>query len=218
MDIKDINLFYTINKKSENDILNRSREKILGELFSKKPVEFINDIVYGEKWNTLYTQLQQILTDIHPEPYKFVSVESRGGMSYNHDFVAKYIADDDSTEEIHLEFKYNTNKLTALPQFLELYDSDCISKLGLFNTSYGEYYYDNYLNDYVKLCEGDSVEIPDKSVYLKNVKDIKYKHPFFQFLYKKRNQNVDKKNKFFFKNLNFITITIKKQTHLRRKE
>ena len=74
---------------------------------------------------------------------------------------------------------------------MELYDKDCKTKFDICEVSYAEFYYDNYLDSYLALDQVE--EKPAKEIYLKNVFDIKYKHPFFRRLYDNKNNKTKEK-------------------------
>jgi len=116
-----------------------------------------------------------------------------GGMSYNYDYLLSFHIGSSLVKEVKLEFKHNNSDVSDLVQFLELYDKDCKHKFQICETSYAEYYYDNYLAQYVSCDEAITMSIPEKEVYLKNVYDIKYKNPFFRHLHEtKQNKKKEK--------------------------
>ena len=81
-----------------------------------------------------------------------------------------------------------------LAQFLELYDKDCKSKFEICDVSYAEFFYDRYLDQYLQLEAGITEPKPSREIYLKNVYDIKYKHPFFKNMYDtKTNKTTEKR-------------------------
>uniref|UniRef100_A0A6C0IRM3 Uncharacterized protein n=1 Tax=viral metagenome TaxID=1070528 RepID=A0A6C0IRM3_9ZZZZ len=181
--VSDIMYFFEQNSKSENDITNKIRENILKSIIHI-PDSFISNNEYGEKWFELKGLFELTLKLLCPCNYKSVNIVSKGGMKYNYDFEAQYINDlGDIIYEVKIEFKNNNNCVLKLPQFLELYDSDCKTKYNIFPYSYSEFYYDNYLDKYIKLDKNLILEKPSKDIYLQYIKDINYKHPFFNQLY-----------------------------------
>ncbi len=189
--VASIKLFRTISKKSENDRINKIREKIIQKLFSNKiNNKWTDHPVYGKQWKHIQEQITNVILELGKnECYTSYKAISKGGRTNNYDFEITYLNEGNIIKQIHLEFKYNMDSLCALPQFLEVYDKEMI----LFPKQYAEYYYENQLTEFVKLCDGN-IDIPEKTNYLDNVSDITYSHPFFRFLYdNKNNMYKDKK-------------------------
>jgi hypothetical protein len=90
-------------------------------------------------------------------------------------------------KEVKIEFKHNNSNVMDLAQFLELYDKDCKTKFEICEQSYSEFFYDRFLDEYLKLEQGITEPKPARDVYLKNVYDIKYEHPFFKNMYETKN-------------------------------
>ena len=121
------------------------------------------------------------------ELFKEILIEHKGGMGNNYDFIVRFLGqldrDTNLRREVHsviVEFKHNCNKVNELPQFLELYDKDCVHHYDLCHVSYAEYYYNHFLDDYMTLDSQIVEPKPFKDTYLKYVYDIKYKHPFLR--------------------------------------
>jgi hypothetical protein len=178
----DILLFFQKSSKALNDSHNKLRESILTLAFSED--NHVNDPIYGDKWRFIKDQLLQLITsfpDYDPH-YEFIH---KGGMGYNYDFLLKF-----EHSEHKIEFKYSPT-LTKCPQFLELFDKDMLL-YDMTKTSYAEFYYHNFLDHYLALDQFEPK--PDLDTYLKNVRDIKYKHPFFNSLYKKKGDKTKQKS------------------------
>ena len=191
--VDDIAYFVGANSRAENDSANRVREDILLSLYSDFPESHFTDETYGHIWTDIRNKFRKVIDSLCSEEFDSVMLEKKAGMSHNYDFVVKYIdANNVVIKELKLEFKNNNTSIDKLPQILELYDKDMGSdgKYKMTNYTYAEYYYDNYLDDYLETDNTITVEKPDLDVYLKNVRDIKYKHRFFRNLYEAKD-NVD---------------------------
>ena len=196
IDAEDIMVFVNTNTKDENAATNSKRESILSIIFYLDD-DYFQDPQYGATWTEIRQKLRDTLTTLCEQPFSKIKMEQKGGMSYNYDFVVSFIGQNGEVVQTNkLEFKHNNTNVKDLVQFLELYDKDCKTKFSIFNTSYSEYYYDNYIDKYLALNSANvSVVKPDKDVYLKHVYDIKYKHPFFKHLYETKDTNKKEKDK-----------------------
>lgn len=193
MELNEIMTFVDENTKADNDITNKIREKIIANIFDISD-DYFSDTVFGSYWVTIRDKLKTALDSLCSIPYHRISITQKGGMKYNYDFVVKYCdINNIVVHSVNLEFKNNNSNIKDLVQFLELYDKDCKDKFGLFGYSYSEYYYDNFLDSYLNIDNISCILKPSKEVYLKNIRDIKYKHPFFNYLY--TNKNINKKEK-----------------------
>ena len=191
--IEDIKLFKTGGEDtSNNDEYNKIRENIIANLLTVGE-EYLDDPIWGHDWRMLKEKFLAAITPLAKMPFHNIKIKQMGGMSYNYDFLVSFM---DQTGAIlqstKLEFKHNNTDVSNLVQFLELYDKDCKAKFNICSVSYAEFYYDNYLDHYLAL-EDDPIEKPAKDVYLKNVFDIKYKHPFFRLLYEKKGNKTKEK-------------------------
>jgi len=185
---KDIMVFVTDNSKADNDSFNKIREFIIANIFVT-PENYFLDPEFGHLWLTIRTKLQATFHSLASFPYHSISIEQKGGMTYNYDFLVEFKDINNQTvQAFKVEFKNNNSNVKDLAQFLELYDKDCKNKFQLFDYSYSEFYYDNFLDAYLAI-DGAAILKPDKETYLKHVYDIKYKHPFFRHLYENKNNN-----------------------------
>lgn len=153
---ENINLFWIINKKKNNDGNNRIREQIIYDILSNN----INEEWYqNNKWNTIRTGLLRTINETDIDNYK---IELKGGRNYNYDFIIKinenYIR--------KIEFKYNCISIDKYPQFLSISSNNFIEDEG-----YASYFYDNYLNKIGLLI---NISIPTKSDYLKYIHNNNY--------------------------------------------
>ena len=191
---EDIELFLSAGSdKSKNDQCNKIRENIITHMVYYDD-EYFSDSQYGSKWQNIKTKFDSILPLLCSEPYSRLVIKHMGGMSYNYDFKFSFLGLDGIViKEIKVEFKHNNKDVVSLVQFLELYDKDCKDKYKICETSYAEFYYDNYLDKYLA-CDNKITETkPEKAIYLKNVYDIKYKHKFFNHLHKNKTNKIKEK-------------------------
>ena len=192
IEVEDIMTFVDENTKADNDTTNKTREKIIANILSPSP-DYLAHPIYGPHWTNVHDKLRAALHTLYTSPFHHISIEQKGGMSFNYDFVVNYCDDRNKVlYSVNLEFKNNASSIKELIQFLELYDKDCKSKFGLFDYSYSEYYYDQYLDAYLAI--DGLIEKPSKEVYLKHIHDIKYKHPFFRHIYTNKTQNKKQKD------------------------
>lgn len=202
-DVDDIKYFKSAGKeKSNNDCLNKIRENVITNIFNIDS-EYTTDKIYGEDWKNIQEKFKQSISTLCDISFNSIKVDHIGGMSSNYDFKVSFIKNDEQTSDsttsiiksIKLEFKHNNTNVKDLIQFLELYDKDCKKKYELCNEmSYAEYYYDNYLDLYLKTDnELLLYPKPKRDEYLKNVYDIKYKHEFFDLLHKNKENETKKK-------------------------
>lgn len=153
---EDINLYWMVNKKKDNDGKNRIREQIIYDILNNN----INDDWYqNNKWNTIRTGLLRSLIETESDNYK---IELKGGRNYNYDFIIKY----NENEIRKIEFKYNCSSIDKYPQFLSISSNNFIEDEG-----YASYFYDNYLNKIGLLI---NISIPSKSDYLKYIHSNNY--------------------------------------------
>lgn len=196
-EVEDIKFFMNFkNSRDYNYKSNEMRENIIGcihHIYENYYECYYEDPIYGKNWVDLKNKLDNAImktTKIKYDNYKLIH---KGGMNYNYDFILKFLSNDKIVEELPLEFKYNNSKLSDLPQFLELYDKDIKNKYDLCSISYAEFYYDNYLDKYLKIDKKITEIKPNKEIYLENVFDIKYKHTFFENMHKNKNNFIKEK-------------------------
>jgi hypothetical protein len=163
INIEDIDLFYCVGTKSQNEILNKKREKIIQLIINKK----IPDKFYMEniRWNTLREQVFEYVYTIARE-HKIDNVVScycnhMGGRKNVYDFMVNI----NECIDIKVEFKYNVISVDKCPQFVSP------SKPSPFLTNhYEEYFYDNYL---LPSLTDEGILIPDRDEYLKTINNNK---------------------------------------------
>jgi hypothetical protein len=149
--INDIDMFYQVGKKYENDKNNKLREEILLSLSNNSIPEqyFVN-----ERWSKLRDRWANII--------KTNNIKKIGGQK-RYDFI---MSCNSTNKDIKLEFKFNSTSIEQLPQFLQ------VASNKFFEYSYAEFFYDNYLEKFKRLCKiSDDIE---KSVYLKYIHSFDY--------------------------------------------
>ena len=80
---KDIDWFYKIPKKAENDLSNSIRENILLFIFNREESElseYISDPTYGIKWKILIKECNVVLNKI------IIKIETELKLKGNYDF------------------------------------------------------------------------------------------------------------------------------------
>ena len=120
--VEDIALFYRKGTRSENDALNRLRERAFMVLNDPEHA-FFKDPVHGAKWLTLLSAVRAYNKEYltrkgYDTNYTRFQIEQRGGLSQHYDLlITLYYALD--TRIIKFEFKYR-----SMPQFAQLHDKD----------------------------------------------------------------------------------------------
>jgi hypothetical protein len=198
--VEDIRHFLSGGQdRSTNNSANQIREDILATILYVDD-EYLNHPEFGAMWTAIREKFLVALTSLCDEPFKKIKIEQKGGMNYNYDFLVTFLgqlSEDGNTrslvKEVKLEFKHNNSSVLKLPQFLEMFDKDCKSKLEICDVSYAEFFYDKYLDQYLQLEEGITQPKPTREIYLKNICDIKYKHPFFKNMYETKQNKTEEK-------------------------
>jgi len=194
-EVEDIKLFINPNFGREfNHKYNTIRENILANI-SNIDDEYYQNKNFGNHWREFKNKFEYILSKMTNVSYETYNIKHMGGMNYNYDFIIQYILNNEVIEEKKIEFKHNNASLSELPQFLELYDKNVKEQYKLCTISYAEFYYDNYLNKYLEIDGSITENKPNKDIYLKNVFDIKYKHPFFKNMHENKNNFIKEKRK-----------------------
>ncbi len=198
--VEDIRHFLSAGQdRSTNNGANQIREDILATILYADD-EYLNHPEFGTLWSSIREKFSVALTSLCDEPFKKIIIEQKGGMKYNYDFNITFLgqlSEDGKTrsivKEVKLEFKHNNSSVLKLPQFLEMFDKDCKSKLKICDMSYAEFFYDKYLDQYLQLEEGITQPKPSIEEYLRNVSDIKYKDPFFKNMYETKQNKTEEK-------------------------
>ena len=194
--VEDIKYFLAggINKAT-NDESNKIRENIIANMLNIDN-DYFNDVTYGDNWKDLKGKFMTSMFTICDLPYNSIDIKHMGGMTHNYDFRLQFLQINNIvTKEIKLEFKHNNSNVKDLVQFLELFDRDCKAAFDICDVSYAEFYYDNYLDKYIACDTEIKHTKPNKEEYIKNVRDIKYNHPFFKDLYNNKKNNMKAKKR-----------------------
>jgi hypothetical protein len=172
-------LFGNKNTRGKNDETNKVREDIIEKLPFIED-EYYTNLIFGEKWRYLKEKFNDILSSICKSEYENIKIKKMAGRNNNYDFNITFLDNNKNiVQKSNIEFKYNSNNLCKLPQFLSLnIHSNILEK------SYAEFYYDNYIDKYTSIDPSINVEKPSKDLYLKQITSVNYSvNPFFQRLY-----------------------------------
>lgn len=182
--IDDIDIFNISTIKANNDTNNKKREIIIYLILNE---DIPNDwYKKSYKWNNMKHELHKFLYNVNKMPYISIDIEYKAGRKYNYDYEILYHFEDESNKSIKLEFKNNCEKVMNYPQFLSVSAKNFIK-----NKDYGEFFYDNYIEELSLL---NNLTKPNKDDYLKYLYSSNYdKLQFFRQL--KDNENIiqDKK-------------------------
>lgn len=178
--IEDIDLFYTKSSKILNDKNNKIRENILVDIRDISNI-YLDNPEYGYKWTEVRNSWNNTLQSLSHNNYNSISIVKMAGRKYNYDFKVCYKLNNEIVDTKHLEFKYNASSLNKLPQIKSIYDTQA----SFISNTYSEYYYRHYLPNIISLIPDFNEPLPTLEIYLKNVNDVSYKHPFFKELKQK---------------------------------
>lgn len=172
---QDIQYFKTAGVgKGSNDSLNNKRENVLRYLYNP-PVEFLSD-PYWREMNTKWKTFLQTLCD---QEYDNVIVTRKGGRKFNYDVEIQFQKDKKTVCSVKAEFKHNSKTIDGLPEYF----SPAANK-PYFAVSYGDYFYDNYVDRVCSFSEQARSLKPTKTEYIKFLYQNEYKkNPFFSCLY-----------------------------------
>lgn len=170
--------------RGNNDALNKAREETLAGILYR-----VDDALTPYE-RELKTKWQRCLWSFYSEDHDEIRITRAAGRRNNYDFLVDYLKCGVEVHSEKIEFKHNTADLESMPQFLSLSSTSLT-----FDRGYAEYYYDNYLLQYVATDSGITVPVPEKAVWLSKVESANYDgHPFFRQL-KDREETVAKSEK-----------------------
>ena len=178
MSVSDIKTFFSTSTRGENDATNKIRERVL-KVICNPPKGYLEDLEHGESWRTLYREwnngLKEVADKTNVPSYTSTKIIVRGGRGYNYDADIEYYNDITLVANRKIEFKNGGSNIAEQPQFLSLQ-----AKFPLFAKTYDVFWYENYLDKYLK-CDTEITEPkPSLESYLKNVIKTKYNiTPFF---------------------------------------
>jgi hypothetical protein len=216
---KDIEYFYNINSKNENDSANNIRENIILYVFNRETDEllpYINHQIFGTKWsiliNSLNKKLDMILNEfeknLHNKLYQFEIIKIGGRK--NNDFTIRIYQNDKIINEIKLEFKNNCSQIDKLPEICQLYENSEFINYSS-EISYYEYFYNNIIpkiREKYPLLPNITLDEYKKDVQKACTSKNRDKFPFFKKLDDLRNINVDEFDR------NFVDISINEWLNL----
>ena len=132
--------------------------------------DYLDDPTYGDKWRQVQSGWLEVLKGLYNNnttPFDTLNIIKMAGRGHNYDFEAHYKTNDQLVQKENIEFKYNSSSLDKIPQFLQLHENS-----GFLKASYAEFYYDNYLSKHIEYIP--LLELIEKEVYLKNIKNVNY--------------------------------------------
>jgi hypothetical protein len=174
MNITDIDIFYNINEKKDNDKNNKIRESIIYSIIKNTiPEEWYKEDI---RWLELKVKLFDIIKNLSDNiDYDDIDIILKGGRKFNYDFEILYLSESLIINRKYIEFKYNTYMIDKYPQFLSISANKFIKSI-----DYAEYFYNNYISQLAKLID---IDIPNKKDYLKSIYSNDYsKLPIFEKL------------------------------------
>jgi len=179
--IEDIVYFDTkqVNSRKKNTYTNVIRENVIHKIL-QIPETYFEDPTYGSQWKNLKSQFDHFVSQLYSEPFSYLKIEKMAGRKYNYDF--KFLFHNDANVIIHesnIEFKYNCSSLHKLPQFIQLNMNHEVNDI-----SYAEYFYDNYLDEYLAVDDKLSTLVKlDKVEYMLCITSTDHDtNPFFRTL------------------------------------
>jgi hypothetical protein len=153
--IEDIDTWFKLSKKAENDSANKHREYIIGAILNQK----IPDTYYKHaSWKRMRTEVYTFLDTLRSstDPIRSLSCKHIGGRRFSYDFLIEI-----NGNEYKVEFKFNVSSVTECPEFVSPgKPSDFLS------ASYEGYYYDHYLP---LLCREANIPIPPRETYVRTI-------------------------------------------------
>jgi hypothetical protein len=175
MNISDIKTFFSTSLKKDNESTNKIREIILSNI-KCIPIEFLEDKEYGDLWNKLIKEWDsQIVVISEGITYTSYKIKHKGGKQNNHDFIVSFYNDTILVKEEKIEFKYGSSSINKTPQVLSISSND----FPLGSIPYTEFYYENYLDEYIACDTMITEPKPLLKIYLREIKKYKVTHPFF---------------------------------------
>jgi len=206
-----IEIFFNKYTKPENDKLNKLREKIIAKILNDSQYyEIFFNTEYYSKFTTLSTGLKREIARYTKKEYKSINVEVKAGRNYNYDFLFKYLNKDEETvDEIKVEFKYGVTTLSKYPEIYSKYTKGA----SIFHKKdYIKFFYEQKLDEYINCFPDEVAEELKKhkptnlTEYKKMINSTTYKHPFHENIYNYDKKMNDKKS---LKHKRFANDTIK---------
>jgi len=157
-----------LQKKLNNDILNKTRENIVGAVINKKvPPEYY--II--PSWSNIKTSIYKYIHVLHnkeKEPYFDIQCVHKGGRRTPYDFLFRFIDENGNiVREVKVELKYNASSIDDAPQFVSpAKPSKFMININTVNVSYEEYFYIYYLPI---LSQAAGLPMPTKEEYISTI-------------------------------------------------
>lgn len=168
------------NKKSENDLYNSIREKMIDLFITYFETGIPKDNQCFQLFETFkQTMIAYGITGI-------LNHKKKGGRKNTFDFILECrIKGSDVKKEVILEFKNNSDRVDNLPEFLQLYTTN--KEIKITKLDYHQYYYDHFLPKVLEFVEkkyNKKLTLPSYEIYLKDINNTnKKKQTFHQSLY-----------------------------------
>ena len=160
---RDINVF-NVCSKNMNDANNKKRENIIASIIDNTRIRmdvdnpFTKYYKFSRRWSNIKDAIfNYIQHELNINIKKDITLIHKGGRKYNYDFEINC-----ESVKYNIELKFNANSVSKAPQFVSPYNP---SKY--MESSYEEYYYDNYLPKLKSLR--DDLVFPDKLTYLQEI-------------------------------------------------
>ena len=159
---------FNLSSRQLNDKNNKSRENIIGAIINDKVPE---NYYILNKWFYMKQNIFNFLKKLDDKDYVKVDCINKAGRGNKYDFLIRKFYDDGTSQEFMIELKFNASSIDETPQFVSpMKPSQYMNNSS--NTSYEEYYYDNYLQE---LSEMAKLKMPTKEEYLKQIHSNKPK-------------------------------------------
>jgi len=159
---------FNLSSRQLNDKNNKSRENIIGAIINDKVPE---NYYILTKWVYMKQYVFDYLKKLDDKHYVKVDCINKAGRGNRYDFLIRKFYNDDTSKEFMIELKFNASSIDETPQFVSpMKPSQYMNNST--NTSYEEYFYDNYLQ---LLSDMTQFKKPPREEYLKQIHSNKPK-------------------------------------------
>lgn len=150
---------FNLSLRSLNDKNNKTRENIISAIINNRVP---NDYYIINKWRFMKRSILNYIVNLtNNKPYKKIECKNKAGRKNNYDFLISVCYEDGTDEKFMVELKFNASTIDEIPQFVSP-----MKPSQYLNSSYEEYYYDNYLP---LLSTMSGIEMPSKEEYFKQI-------------------------------------------------